>query len=110
VEGRTADDAAYWLAQAPPAWRDAVQVVAIDMCFIYASAVRRALPHVQLVLDLFHVVQLRRQDDRRCAPAGGAGAVRAARRSGDAEYRVKGLLVRNLERLRPEQSPRSWTP
>jgi transposase len=58
VEGRTADDAAYWLAGAPPAWRDAVQVVAIDMCSIYASAVRRALPYAQLVVDLFHVVQL----------------------------------------------------
>jgi hypothetical protein len=41
VEGRTADDAAYWLAQATPAWRDAVEVVAIDMCSIYASAVRQ---------------------------------------------------------------------
>ena len=28
VQGRTADDAAYWLAGATPAWRDAVQVVA----------------------------------------------------------------------------------
>jgi transposase len=36
VEGRTADDAAYWLAQAAPAWRDAIEVVAIDMCSIYA--------------------------------------------------------------------------
>ena len=58
VEGRTADDAAYWLAQAAPAWRDAIQVVAIDMCSIYASAVRRMLPGAQLVVDLFHVVQL----------------------------------------------------
>ena len=32
VEGRTADDAGYWLALATPAWRDAVRVVAIDMC------------------------------------------------------------------------------
>jgi transposase len=54
VEGRTADDAAYWLAQAAPAWRDAVQVVAIDMCSIYASAVRRMLPGAQLVVDLFY--------------------------------------------------------
>ena len=51
-------DAAYWLAQAAPAWRDAVQVVAIGMCSIYASAVRRMLPAAQLVADLFHVVQL----------------------------------------------------
>jgi transposase len=44
VEGRTADDAAYWLDRAAPAWRDAIQVVAIDRCSIYASAVRRMLP------------------------------------------------------------------
>ena len=34
AEGRTSDDAAWWLAGATPAWRDAVQVVAIDMCTI----------------------------------------------------------------------------
>jgi hypothetical protein len=51
-------DAAYWLAQAAPAWRDAIEVVAIDMCSIYASAVRRMLPGAQLVVDLFHAVQL----------------------------------------------------
>ena len=41
VEGRTADDTAYWLVGAPQDWRDAVQVVAIDMCTIFLSAVRR---------------------------------------------------------------------
>jgi transposase len=76
VEGRTADDAAYWLAQATPAWRDAVRVVAIDMCTIYASAVRRMLPGAQLVADLFHVVPPGGQDDRGRAPPGGAGQVR----------------------------------
>jgi transposase len=39
VEGRTADDAAYWLAQASPAWRDRTEIVAIDMCSIYKTAV-----------------------------------------------------------------------
>jgi transposase len=58
VQGRTADDASYWLAQATPAWRDAAREVAIDMCTIYASAVRRMLPGAQLVVDLFHVVHL----------------------------------------------------
>lgn len=103
VEGRTADDAAYWLAQASPAWRDAVQVVAIDMCSIYASAVRRVLPHAQLVVDLFHVVQLAVKmtgDVRRRAVQEKYGR---RGRSGDGEYGVKGLLVRNLEHLRPEQ-------
>jgi transposase len=103
VEGRTADDAAYWLAQMPPAWRDAVDVVAIDMCTIYASAVRRMLPHATLVVDLFHVVQLavkmtgdvRRRVVRRKYGRRG--------RSGDPEYGVKSLLVRDLEHLSPGQ-------
>jgi transposase len=41
VEGRTADGAAYWLLQVPPAWRDRVEVVALDMCTVFLAAVRR---------------------------------------------------------------------
>ena len=103
VEGRTADDAAYWLAQAGPAWRDAVQVVAIDMCSIYASAVRRMLPRARLVVDLFHVVQLAVKvtgDVRRRAVREKYGR---RGRPGDPEYGLKGLLVRNLEHLSPAQ-------
>jgi transposase len=104
VEGRTADDAAHWLAQCPPAWRDAVQVAAIGMCAIYAAAVRRMLPHATLVVDLLHVVQLAVKmtgDVRRRVVRGKYGR---RGRSGDAEYGIKGLLVRNLEHLRPGQS------
>jgi transposase len=103
VQGRTADDAAYWLAGATPAWRDAVQVVCIDLCSIYASAVRRMLPRAVLTVDLFHVVQLAVRavgDVRR-------GVVRARYgrrgRSGDPEYGIKGLLARNLAHLSAAQ-------
>ena len=103
VEGRTADDTAYWLAGATPAWRDAVQVVAIDMCTIFASAVRRMLPGARIAVDLFHVVQL--------AVKAAADVRRRAIRelygrrgkSGDPEYGIKNLLNRNLENLSPEQ-------
>ena len=103
VEGRTADDAAYWLAQATPAWRDRIETVAIDMCSIYASAVRRMLPRAQLVVDLFHVVHLAVKmtgDVRRRVVRGKYGR---RGRSGDPEYGIKGLLVRNLEHLSPGQ-------
>ena len=103
VEGRTADDAAYWLAQATPAWRDRIETVAIDMCSIYASAVRRMLPRAQLVVDLFHVVHLAVKmtgDARRRVIRGKYGR---RGRSGDPEYGIKGLLVRNLEHLSPGQ-------
>ncbi len=103
VEGRTADDTAYWLLQAPPAWRDRIEVVAIDMCAIFLSAVRRALPKARVAVDLFHVVQL-------AVKAAGDVRRRATRekygrrgREGDPEYGLKGLLNRNLETLSPEQ-------
>jgi transposase len=103
VEGRTSDDAAYWLAGATPAWRDAVQVVAIDMCAIFASAVRRMLPRARIAVDLFHVVQL-------AVKTTGDVRRRAIRelygrrgKAGDPEYGIKSLLNRNLENLSPEQ-------
>jgi transposase len=103
VQGRTADDGAYWLAGATPAWRDHIEALCIDLCTIYASAVRRMLPHATLTADLFHVVQLavkavgdvRRRVIR--ARYGHRG------RSGNSEYGIKGLLVRNLEHLSAAQ-------
>ena len=110
VQGHTADDAAYWLAGATPAWRDAVQMAWIDLCSIYASAVRRMLPRATLTADLFHVVQLAVKavgDVRRRVVRARYGR---RGRSGDPEYGIKGLLVRNLEHLSRTSSPRSWTP
>jgi transposase len=103
VEGRTADDTAHWLAGATPAWRDAVEIVAIDMCTIFASAVRRMLPGARIAVDLFHVVQL-------AVKTAGDVRRRAIRelygrrgRAGDPGYGIKALLNRNLESLSPEQ-------
>ena len=58
VEGRTADDVAYWLASQPAAWRDQIRYVAIDMCTVFVAAIRRYLPNATIVVDHFHVVQL----------------------------------------------------
>lgn len=41
--------------------RDVVQYVAIDMCTIFKSAIRRVLPQATLVVDHFHLVQLANQ-------------------------------------------------
>lgn len=103
VEGRTADDAAYWLLTASPAWRDRIEVVAIDMCTVFASAVKRALPRAQVAVDLFHVVQLAVKalgDVRRRATREKYGR---RGKKGDPEYGLKGLLSRNLEDLPPEK-------
>jgi transposase len=61
------------------------------------------LPGAQLVVDLFHVVQLAVKmtgDVRRRVVRAKYGR---RGRSGDPEYGIKGLLVRNLEHLRPGQ-------
>ena len=90
VEGRTADDAAYWLLQAPPAWRDRVEVVAIDMCTVFLSAVRRALPKARVAVDLFHVVQLAVKATGRRAPPRHPGEVRAAGKGRRPRVRAQG--------------------
>ena len=104
VQGRTADDAAYWLAQAAPAWRDAVRSRRHrHVHHLRLAAVRRMLPRPQIAVDLFHVVQLAVRtagDVRRRAVRGKYGR---RGRSGDPEYGIKGLLVRNLEHLSPGQ-------
>ena len=103
VEGRTSDDTAYWLAGATQDWRDAVQVVAIDMCTIFLSAVRRMLPRAQVAVDLFHVVQLAVKtvgDVRRRAIREKYGR---RGKASDPEYGIKHLLERNLENISPDQ-------
>jgi transposase len=109
VEGRTADDAAYWLAQATAAWRDAVRVVAIDMCSIYASAVRRMLPGAQIAVDLFHVVHLAVKmtgDVRRRVVRGKHGR---RGRSGDPSTASRTCWYATWSTSHPPSSPRSRT-
>ena len=103
VQGRTADDATYWLAGATSAWRHAVQVVCIGLCSVNASAVRRMLPRAVLTEDLFHVAQFAVKavaDVRRRVVRARYGR---RGRSGDPEYGIKNLLVRDVEHLSPDQ-------
>lgn len=58
AEGRFAETVATWINQHDERWKAAVKFVAIDMCQIFASAVRAQLPDATLVVDRFHVVQL----------------------------------------------------
>ena len=103
VQGRTADDAAYWLAR-PPRPGGTRSRSSRSTCA--PSTPRRCAgccPRAQLAVDLFHVVQLAVKavgDVRRRAVRGKYGR---RGRSGDPEYGIKNLLVRNLEHLTPAQ-------
>jgi transposase len=58
VEGRTKASVVDWLDDRGTEWKNAVKVVAIDMCSVFKSAIREVLPHAITVADHFHVVQL----------------------------------------------------
>jgi transposase len=108
VEGRASGDAGAWLAARTPAWRDGVQLVAIDMCSAYRAAVRAHLPNATLVVDHFHVVQLANQTvsavRRRVT-----SALRGRRvRKDDPEYGIRRRLLRNREDLTEAKFTDMW--
>jgi transposase len=108
VEGRTGDDVAYWLACQPAAWRDQIRYVAIDMCTVFVSAVRRYLPHAQIVVDHFHVVKL--ANDTVAEVRRRVSTVLRGRRgrASDPEWKIRNLLGRNREDLSPRAFAKLW--
>ncbi|WP_330445799.1 ISL3 family transposase [Kocuria rhizophila] len=58
VEGRSKQVFATWLADRPQAWRDAVQVVAMDGFTGFKTAAAQEIPDAACVMDPFHVVRL----------------------------------------------------
>jgi transposase len=102
VEGRNAQVVIDWFAQRSPSWCEQITFVAIDMCTIFKSAVRTALPHAQLVVDHFHLVQLANQtvtEVRRRVTV----QVRGRRgRKGNREWELRNRLTRSAARMRAE--------
>jgi len=58
VEGRSKQVFKTWLADRPKAWRDAVEVVAMDGFTGFKTATSEELPEAVAVMDPFHVVRL----------------------------------------------------
>jgi transposase len=58
VDGRDSAGVGAWLAARSPAWREAVEVVAIDPSAAFRKALRKHLPHAALSVDPFHLVKL----------------------------------------------------
>ena len=58
VEGRSKQAFKTWLANQPQAWRDAVEVVAMDGFTGFKTATVEELPDAVAVMDPFHVVRL----------------------------------------------------
>jgi transposase len=58
VDGRDSAGVGAWLAARSPAWRTAVEVVAIDPSAAFRRALREHLPHAAISVDAFHLVKL----------------------------------------------------
>jgi transposase len=58
VEGRSKQAFKTWLAARPQAWRDAVEVVAMDGFTGFKTATTEELPDATAVMDPFHAVRL----------------------------------------------------
>jgi len=106
--GRTQAAVVAWLEARGQAWKDAVQVVAMDPCASYRAAVQQALPHALIVADHFHLVKLANTaltDVRRRVTWDLHG--RRGRKSDPAWARRRRLL-RGRERLSHKQFTTMW--
>jgi transposase len=58
VDGRDSASVGAWLASRSPAWRDRIEVVAIDPSAPFRKAIGEQLPNALVSVDGFHLVQL----------------------------------------------------
>ncbi len=58
VDGRDSAAVGGWLAARSPAWRDRIEVVAIDPSAAFGKAIVEQLPNAAVSVDGFHLVQL----------------------------------------------------
>ena len=99
VEGRTTAAVTGWLVARPLAWLEQVTAVVIDMCTVFKTAIRQQLPHVLLVVDHFHVVQLANRavkEVRRWMTLTQRGR---RGRGSDPEWRMRNRLTRSAARM-----------
>ena len=58
VDGRDSAAVGGWLSKRSPAWRDRIEVVAIDPSAAFKRAIIEQLPNAKISVDPFHLVQL----------------------------------------------------
>jgi transposase len=98
VAGRNADDVAYWLAQASPAWRDAIDIAALDPHRGYAKGLC-CLPAATVVVDHFHVVGVANHAIDRVRRRVQQQTLGHRGRKADPLYRIRRLLLRGAETM-----------
>jgi transposase len=108
ASGRKKANVIEWLDARGQAWKDGVEVVAMDPCATYRAAVQQALPHARIVADHFHLVALANKavtEVRRRVTVDTTGKRGTAK---DPIWAKRTRLLRGQERLSPEAFTKMW--
>jgi transposase len=109
VEGRSKAAFKTWLTGRDQAWRDGVQVVAMDRFTGFKTAAAEELPTAVAVMDPFHVVRLAGDALDRCRRRVQATRSRSGRKSKNTLCgRITTMHLRGRHRSRPSAS--AWDP
>ncbi|WP_454228131.1 ISL3 family transposase [Propioniciclava flava] len=109
VEGRSKKVFATWLDQRPQAWRDRIQIVAMDGFTGFKTAAAEKLPDAVEVMDPFHVVQLAGDALDRCRQRVQHETLGHRGRSGDPLYGARRTLHTGTSLLTNKQKTRLET-
>ena len=106
VEGRSKQAFKTWLAARPQAWRDRVEVVAMDGFSGFKTATTEELPDATVVMDPFHVVRLAGDALDRCRRRVQQQLHGHRGRASDPLYRARQTLYTGASLLDPKQQAR----
>ena len=106
VEGRSKQAFKTWLADRPKAWRDAVEVVAMDGFTGFKTATTEELPDAVAVMDPFHVVRLAGDALDQCRRRVQQDSRGHRGRSGDPLYSARRTLHTGADLLTDKQTTR----
>ncbi len=106
VEGRSKQAFQTWLADRPQAWRDGVEVVAMDGFTGFKTATSEELPEAVAVMDPFHVVRLAGDALDSCRRRVQQDIHGHRGRSGDPLYSARRTLHTGIDLLTDSQTAR----
>ncbi|MBG6226785.1 transposase [Arthrobacter sp. CAN_A2] len=109
IEGRSKQVFKDWLAGRPQAWRDGVEVVAMDGFTGFKTAASEELPDAVPVMDPFHVVRLAGDGLDRCRQRVQQATTGHRGRAGDPLYRARRTLHTGADLLTDRQQARLST-
>jgi transposase len=106
VDGRSKKAFKAWLGNRPPAWRDRVEVVAMDGFTGFKTAAAEELPDAVAVMDPFHVVRLGADAMDRCRRRTQQDIFGRRGRKDDPLYRCRRILLTGADLLTDSQRER----